>query len=241
MAERILQESSVVETVIIRPGDLVDDERDVNTTSVQVSASGSVASPARIGREDVATLAVASAIFATQNITDKNGNPLTSNDPFHYTFACRWVGQDLDPYPAQGRKLEGHPDASVAFRRSLRDIQRKEQMEERRKVHQKIDEPSSYREMITRMAQKLERRRHRNQRSKPHGICTAITIYMFLALTVKTILLPYLLYIPGGTEYILPALYRIHRWIAAAYSFLLERLVSILPKLVKRKKVYISF
>jgi hypothetical protein len=252
MAERILQESSAVETVILRPGDLVDDERDVSTISVQVSATGSVPTPARIGREDVATLAVASATFATQNRTDENGRHSRSNEPFHYTFACRWVGQELDPYPAQGRKRDGHPDASVAFSRSLRDIQRKENLAERRKLHLGIHgngkaskrlhtSSSTSREIITSMAQKLERRRLYNPRSKPHGICTAVAIYMFLALTIKTILLPSLLYIPGGEEYVLPALQKINRWTAAGYSSLLDRLVSNLPKLVRRKKVYISF
>jgi hypothetical protein len=241
MAERILQESNVVDTVIIRPGDLVDDERDVNVTSVQVSASGSVPSPAQIGREDVATLAVASATFATQNLTDENGKQLTLNQPFHYTFACRWVGQGLDPYPSQGRRQEGHPDAGVAFRRSLRDVQRKERLKKRTKSYQRIDDSSSYREMITRMAHKVEHRRHSIQRSKPYGICTAVAIYVFLALTIKTIILPYLPYIPGGTVYMLPVLQRMNHLFTAIHGFLLERLVSILPNLVKRKKMYISF
>lgn len=250
MAERILQESSSVETVILRPGDLVDDERDVNTTSVQVSSSGRVPSPARIGREDVATLAVASATFATQNRTEEDGKALISKEPFHYTFACRWVGQELDPYPAQGRKQDGHHDAIVEFRRSLRDIQRKTQLKERLQQQQNIngkgkalkrDPSSSSKEMITSMAQRLGQRQHALLRSKPHGICTAFAIYMLLALAVKTMLLPSLPYLPGGKEYLIPALQRINQWAAITSSVLLERLASILPKLVRRKKVYISF
>ncbi|KAG7363372.1 NADPH-binding protein [Nitzschia inconspicua] len=245
MAERMLQESSVVETVILRPGDLVDDERDVNTTSVQVSATGRVDSPSRIGREDVATLVVASATFATQNRTDEKGKQLRSNEPFHYTFACRWVGQELDPYPAQGRKQEGHPDASVAFRRSLRDVQRKELLEDRKRHHQGFNgiskRPSSSRDIITNMAQKLVWRRHSFQRSKPHGICTAFAIYTFLALTVKTIVMISLPYLPGGNEYLIPTMQRINRWMVTTSTLFLERLVSNLPKLFRRKKVYISF
>jgi hypothetical protein len=250
MAERILEESTLVETVVLRPGDLADEERDVNTTSVQVSASGRVPTPARVGREDVATLAVASATFVTQNRTDENCNQVTSNEPFHYTFACRWVGQDMDPYPAQGRKRDGHPDASVAFRQSLRAVQRNERANDQRRLRRAVNgkgsrskrlSSSTSRDIVTSMAKKLERRQQRHLKSKPHGAVTAIAVYMFLALTVKTILIPSLRYIPGGPEYVLPIVQRINGWFAIALNFLTSRAMQPLSKLLRRKKVYISF
>jgi hypothetical protein len=245
MAERILEESNVVETVILRPGDLVDDERDSNTTSVQVSASGKVPGPSRIGREDVASLAVAAATFVSQNRTDSGGRK--TNEPFHYTFACRWVGQDMDPYPAQGRKRDGHPDASVAFSRCLKMIHRNERATEHRKqirVNRKNTSKrlsSSSRDVIDRMAQRLESRRRQRRPPKPHGIFVAIPVYLFLALVLKKILLPSLNYIPGGQEHVLPAVRQLNQWAALGLSIVMRRLASVLPWLTHHKKVYISF
>jgi hypothetical protein len=242
MAERILEENNFVETVILRPGDLADEERDVNTTYVQVSSSGRVPGPSRVGREDVATLAVAAATFVTPNKTDETGKTVKTNEPFHYTFGCRWVGQDLAPYPPQGRKGDGHPDAAVAFRRSLKTILRNEQSVKRRKggpnnkssvdIYQR-----SSNDIITRIAQNRNGRRP----PKPHGICVAVTVYLFLGLLFKTVLIPSLSYIPAGPEYILPALYQMNRWLTLGYSFLMQRLLSILPWIGRRKQVYISF
>jgi hypothetical protein len=72
MAERLLGASRLIETVILRPGDLVDEERDVKTTSLQVDPYGVVPSPARIGRQDVADLAVAAAMFDSQRTEPDN-------------------------------------------------------------------------------------------------------------------------------------------------------------------------
>ncbi|KAL3903962.1 MAG: hypothetical protein SGILL_010248, partial [Bacillariaceae sp.] len=250
MAEKILEESTLVETVVLRPGDLADEERDANTTAVQVSSSGRVPTPARIGREDVAALAVASATFITQNRTDENGKEVSSNEPFHYNFACRWVGQEMDPYPAQGRKRDGHEDEGVAFRRSLRAVHRNERANDQRRMrratngndnHSKRLSSSSSRDLVTSMAKKLAKRRQRHRRAKPHGAVTAIAIYMFMALTFKTMILPSLQYVPGGPEYILPAIQRINGWFTLWLNFAAEHFKSLLAKLMRRKKVYISF
>mmetsp|Transcript_22357 Transcript_22357/g.46988 ORF Transcript_22357/g.46988 Transcript_22357/m.46988 type:complete len:283 (-) Transcript_22357:584-1432(-) len=163
MAERLLEESSLVETVVLRPGDLVDEERDANTTSVQVSCTGRVKSPALVGREDVAALAISAATFVTQNRTsddsdndNDNDNELDSDgdgdgdieldkvrnnkdsgrrtaEAFHYTFGCRWVGETLDSYPPQGRQRDGHANPTIAFRRALRTIRSREREKQREK------------------------------------------------------------------------------------------------------------
>jgi hypothetical protein len=245
MAERILEGSNLVETVILRPGDLVEDERDVNTTSVQVSATGKVPSPSRVGREDVAALAVAAATFVSQNRTDSRGKKI--NDPFHYTFACRWVGEMEHPYPAQGRKRDGFPDAGDAFRRSLKAIHRNEQASERRKQIRLTGKSTSKRlsassrDVIDRMAQRLESRRRQTRASKPHGICVAVPVYLLLALVIKIILIPSLSYIPGGKEHILPAIHLVNQSVAVCAAFVMRKLTCIIPWLSRHKKVYISF
>lgn len=239
MAEQLLEESSLVETVILRPGDLVDEERDVNTTSIQVSSSGTVQSPAIIGREDVATLAVAAATFVTQNTTNNNkyqnnkGGSRTS-EPFHYTFGCRWVGQTLDSYPPQGHKLDGHPDAAVSFRRSLKTLYRSKREQERRDSEN--NQLSSSTDPIVRIAQQVEKRKQKRRRPKPYGICVALPIYLSLVLLSKLILVPLLQVVPGGKEWILPCLSRGRQLLALAFSSLLHRLLLLLPKIGLRQK-----
>jgi hypothetical protein len=264
MAERILEESTMVETVILRPGDLVDEERDINTTSVQVDSSGRVPSPALMGREDVATLAVAAATFMTQNKTDDSNTNDSSgadgtsrtNEPFHYTFGCRWVGQTLDSYPPQGHKRDGHTDSALAFRRSLKTIHRNERETERRNERRKNknlrragdddkssslvlpSSTSSSSDMIVRMAEKLEKRR---RRPKPYGICVAVPVYLFLILLGKMVLVPSLQYIPGGKEWIIPSMNCIHTWINMGFSLLLRQFLLIWPWMNRRKLAYIRF
>ena len=246
MAEQILEDSSLVETVTLRPGDLVDEERDVNTTSIQVSCNGRVQSPALIGREDVATLAVAAATFVTQNRTDSNSRKSDSRttEPFHYTFGCRWVGQTLDSYPPQGNKLDGHPDADVSFRRSLNTLYRSEREQKRRneRTHNSDKKQLSSTDLIVRMAQQVDKRRQKRRKSKPYGIFVAIPLYMTLVLVSKIFLVPLIQYVPGGKEWILPNLNRARHLLAWGFSSLLSRLLLLLPRIgLRPKPTYIRF
>ncbi|GAX13417.1 hypothetical protein FisN_34Lh016 [Fistulifera solaris] len=106
MTEQLLQSCNLIDTIILRPGDLSDDERNVNTTGLQVDPSGRLPSPSRVGREDVASLAVSSALFRLPNATHAA----------HYTLAVRWVGEDLHPYPAQGTMKDGFASAHACLR-----------------------------------------------------------------------------------------------------------------------------
>ena len=239
MAEQLLEESSLVETVTLRPGDLVDEERDVNVTSIQVSCNGKVQSPALIGREDVATLAVAAATFATQNSTESNNQKSDSRttEPFHYTFGCRWVGQTLDSYPPQGNKLDGHPDAAVSFRRSLNVLYNSERERKRRKER---SHTGSSTDMIVRMAQQVGRQKRR--KTKPYGIFVAIPLYLTLVLLGKVFLAKLIPHIPGGNEWILPNLNRARNMLALGFAYLYRRMLLLLPWLVRRSKPnYIRF
>jgi len=86
MAERLLEESPHIDTITLRPGLFIDDtteQRDPDATHVQVSESGSVPYPSLVGREDVAALAVAAALFpsnssitATTTTTNNDDNPI---------------------------------------------------------------------------------------------------------------------------------------------------------------------
>ena len=231
MTEQLLEDSSLIETVILRPGDLVDEERDANVTSIQVSSSGQVQSPALIGREDVATLVVAASMFVTQNRTENNveSGP-RSDEPFHYTFGCRWVGPTLDSYPPQGHRLDGHPDPAVAFQRSLKTLFRREREEQRRKKRKnERSRLSLSTDLVARMAEQVEKQRQNKRRIKPYGICVALPIYLTLAMLGNAIMVHFLQVLPGGKEFILPRLDRARHVLAFGLSSSLHRLFTLLP------------
>lgn len=99
MAEQALRTNCTVPSVILRPGDLVNYPRDTETTWLQIHPSGVLPSPSIIGRDDVASIAIAA---------------LQSDDNRTYTLAVRWVGEHMYPQP-QGKKEEGFPTAKECF------------------------------------------------------------------------------------------------------------------------------
>ena len=236
MTERLLQSSSLVDTVTLRPGDLCDDERNVTTTSLQIDPTGSLPAPSRVGREDVASLAVASALFtdnesATTSSLPQGKQPEQSREPsFHYTMAVRWAGDELDPYPAQGRKGDGLRDANACVQSALNTLR---EADERKKARRKT----------SRLPQRL------SQRSiKPHALCAALPAYLLLFLFSRTIAQALFPYIPGKSL-VLPVVSRIGDLFATIGAFagsLLMRLVHSVPSLFsfrfrRAPEKYISF
>lgn len=124
MAERLLESSPHIDTFVIRPGDLCDDERNVTTTALQVDSSGSLPLPSRVGREDVAALAIASAFFREPDRSDANADrnqhsSRSQQGAKHHTLAVRWVGDQIYPYPPQGCRGDGHLDALSGLQAAL--------------------------------------------------------------------------------------------------------------------------
>lgn len=223
--------------------------QDVDTTALQVCHTGRVPAPARVGRDDVASLAVATAMFQTPEDTENDEH---CQEPLHYTLACRWVGQALDPYPAQGVKADGAADAETALRRTLQVMkkhqQRKQALEERRLQLQKGTWYDRTKFSISRWLKRdfhdnnnnkniTKRRRTRTQ---PHGVCVAISIYVMLSLFARTMLHHLIKVVPGGQTWILPALAQVNQWAVVSVSLLLGKFMAILPVLAKRKH-YILF
>jgi hypothetical protein len=102
LTEQALAENNVP-YVVLRPGGLASNARNTTTTNLQVDASGRLPFPARVGRSDVAALAIA----ATEP------GILTADKS--YTLACRWVGEDIQPKP-QGVKEDGFATAAECLR-----------------------------------------------------------------------------------------------------------------------------
>jgi hypothetical protein len=231
-------------------------QKDDNTTSLQLSHTGTVPFPARVGREDVASLAIAAAMFQPPKYDNDDGgdDDVDTTDveklkepPLHYTLACRWVGKELDPFPAQGVKADGAEDADTALQRTLRVIEKNEKrkrlLESRRR--RKRTEGSLYDQTsATLFNWNLQRKRLRTQ---PHGLCAAVPVYIMLGLFARTLLQPLLKVLqpllkvmPGGQTWVLPALAQLNEWILVAASLVLGKVVSLLPFLAGRKQ-YILF
>jgi hypothetical protein len=196
---------------------------------LQVCHSGVVPTPSLVSREDVASLAVAAALFHNP---DKN--PI--REPFHLTLGVRWVGPDMGPYPAQGRKADGLPDANSALQRCLKTVGKAEKRKRRVSVPRKRnmqgndDDP----ETVVRFANNIISRKRR--RLKPYGICVAVPVYFFLASLAKALIK----YIPGGATYILPVFGRVNELLLMLVTYVIGKLILLLPFVVRRKQ-YIPF
>lgn len=193
-----------------------------------------VPNPARVGREDVAALAVAAASFNGEQ------NKAALEEPFHYTLGVRWVGEDMVPYPPQGRKHDGLPDARLALKRTIETISKSQERTRRRNqlIAQK-QSPSQQRttDIIERVRNQQSKRLGRIQ---PHGICVALPMYFFVMLAAKTILCPLVQYLPGAKSVLLPGLGRLSQIVISTISTFLHAIfIHILP--LARKRRYISF
>jgi len=117
MTEAILDASSEVDTFVFRPGKLINEKRDPETTSLQVCPSGTVPSPCFVGRDDVADMAVTSLTF--QHAATKS-----KTSAFHHTLGMRWASEDLVRFPPQGRKCDGESSTYKGLARALGDTKK---------------------------------------------------------------------------------------------------------------------
>jgi hypothetical protein len=145
--------------------------KDTETTHLQVSETGRLPYPAVVSREDVAALAVASALLRTESdnqaiVMKKNVQKPT---PFHLTLAVRWCGEIDPPHSGtQGRKEDGGVDANTVLRKVLFG-----DVHNRRKKRARSINPTLLRKFV----HKLTRRR-----LKPYAVFVAFPVYFFLSL-----------------------------------------------------------
>ena len=107
LGERLMENSKLIDTIVLRPGEVTDIERNLNSTALQLSIDGDIPTPnlGLVGRDDIADLVVVAALtktsledssnFSTMNATrsklvEITGN--TFNRPHHYTWSLRWAG-----------------------------------------------------------------------------------------------------------------------------------------------------
>ena len=89
----VIAVNTIVGGVILRPGGLAEEERDIQSTFLQIEPSGYLPPPGRVPRADVAALAVHAC------------DPAIIPHAARYTLGVRAVG-DMKP-KAQGEKEDG--------------------------------------------------------------------------------------------------------------------------------------
>jgi len=72
--ENLLRGSEVVDSIVLRPGDLTSQARNDTKASLQVDISGSLPEPAYVGRDDVAALATLLATTSTLDFQPNDNN-----------------------------------------------------------------------------------------------------------------------------------------------------------------------
>lgn len=178
MADDLVSRSRILDTVVVRPGELVDEERDDDVVGVQVrvddyrlqnvtncivaqdeerTQSSSNWSPARVGREDVAALLSAAALAPWMSADNQTAASV------HCTLSMRWSGdeQAMAPYPAQGEKMHG-------CRTAAKSLQKAVQRRKRRSQEETVPVPTL-------------------SRLKPYGVCVAVPLYLTLALLLRNL------------------------------------------------------
>lgn len=195
---------------------------------MQVDPSGKLPYPAMVSREDVASLAVSSALFqapaATNTTTDKKA------PPFHMTLAMRWVGECTEHQPNQGDKNLGLKDAESCMEKILKGNRKNVKRNRRRQ----LKTMQAYHPTLIRFMEK------RKRSLKPYAIFAAIPVYFVLGLGLSTLMqyLP-LHRIPGYDRAVL--------FIVQLQRAIITAMMSKLPQIrqwvqsMGRRKSYISF
>jgi hypothetical protein len=271
MSEKLLQSSTVIDTITVRPGDLTDEVRDESTTTIEINPLGIVDCPSRIGRDDVAATVVAAALF---DFTD-NDSSLSKNDelfleeeatktsfmikqrqqqrqnnhqqskqqqqqhrnkrPFHFSLACRWTGNELDPYPPQGKQEDGKSTAYLSLKACLptlrRQHSRRQSLQQLKEEHEyrpvlkskvKIEEQTMKKAVqvpIVPLPSSIHRRNTFVKQIKPYGICVAIPVYLLLIIISRSII--------QGTIQCIPSI----RQVSPILVTIMRRIMLIIGKL----------
>jgi hypothetical protein len=207
--------------------------QDVNTTFLQVDLTGRVPGPARVGREDVASLAIAAALFHAENATKTSTTKDSTNSqrpPLHLKLAVRWCGEKLEPYPAQGTIHDGLPDAHSCMNRVLKDYRKRSKRQRRQEL--KRSRSTNVPDSIVRFVKSKQRRS-----LKPYGVCVALPVYVFLGLLAKSLVG----YIPGYDR-VTPVLARAKSAAAALLASQMPTIRNWLQRIPRRgAKSFISF
>eukprot|EP00986_Skeletonema_menzelii_P012253 scaffold6677_cov155-Skeletonema_menzelii.AAC.22 len=170
LGEQLLEKSRLIDTIILRPGEVTDIERDSNFTSLQLCIDGDVPSPnlGLVGRDDIADLAVVAALTktslddelsfsSTSNATDVIKQAKSTARPHHYTWSLRWTG-------------EGSKTTALCFVKAIKNEMKLSRI---RKMKEK-------KLMQYHLGSQLLSLRAWMRRTRPHALSVALTVYVSL-------------------------------------------------------------
>lgn len=178
LGEQLLERSRLIDTIVLRPGEVTDIERDLNSTALQLCIDGDVPSPnlGLVGRDDIADLAVVAALTKTSmdtdelslsttnaNRTDDGGSikrVTSTGRPHHYTWSLRWTG-------------EGSKSTALCFVKAIKNevkLSRIRKMKEKKLLQYHL-------------GSQLLSLRSWMRRTRPHALSVALTVYVALGAT----------------------------------------------------------
>ena len=180
MVDQLLKKSTLVDTVVLRVGDIVKEDRNMNNTSLQLSTSGVVPSPSVVGIDDMSELAAVTSLTKIHdprysNSTKSNVENDSMPPPKHFTWAVRWAGQYLQP--PQGRRPDGSSSAALCFVKAM-------QAEEARARQKQIEKKKRETLKLYHGGKQLIRLRKWLKapwRIKPYALSSVLTVYLTLA------------------------------------------------------------
>lgn len=176
LGEQLLEQSRLIDTIILRPGEVTDIERDTNSTSLQLCINGDEPTPnlGLVGRDDIADLAVVAALTKTSMDMDElsfvsnkamatdgssKREPSTGKS-HHYTWSLRWTG-------------EGSESTALCF---VKAIKNEVKLSRIRKMKEK-------KLMQYHLGSQLLSLRSWMRQTRPHALSVALTVYVALGAT----------------------------------------------------------
>jgi hypothetical protein len=206
--EKLLSSSTLVDTIILRPGDLVDDIRNQTVTTMSISTDGKLPGPVHVGRDDVASLATLAAISDLEPAINKkqaysvNGTsvvktkPVQSRrsklrrkgdvEPKHWNIAVGWSGQERTGFENAEKCMQFIVKDQAKLEKSKR---RKQALRNASFVSRGIIQP------IQRMMRKIE-----GGNVKPYGLFVLLPMLLFVYPVIISMLHSILLRIPIMTK-----------------------------------------
>lgn len=194
--EKLLSASKLVDTIILRPGDLMDDIRNETTTTMSVSIDGKLPGPVYVGRDDVASLATLAAIsdlnpkMKTRKAQSVNGTvessgirrsrrgskrKMSNSKPIHWNVAVGWTG----------KKKTGFDNAEKCMKYIIKSEARRKISERRKDAIRNADAISRifiqpYQCLIRRVRQRM---------AKPYGLFAFLPMFAVVYPTIISALL----------------------------------------------------
>jgi len=194
--EKLLSKSNLVDTIILRPGDLLDDLRNDTTTTMSVNVDGKLPSPVYVGRDDIASLATLLALSdlnpqvkgqkeahslngtTVKSVVKRNNRYLNHRDddqePRHWNIAVGWTG----------KSGKGYSNAEKCMEYIVKEHGRRKRSDRRK---QAIRNLSPVYRMIWRPYQQLTRQA-KERALKPYRVFTFLPMFFLVYPTLFSLI-----------------------------------------------------